>query len=151
MDIAKPVSTPLCASTPLNLQGGSALDNPIEYRTLVGSLQYLALTRPDVSFSVTKLSQFMHQPTYDHWSAAKRVLRYLAGTANKGIFLRRDNKLNLHAFSDADWARNKDDYTSTSAHIVFLGQHPVSWSSKKLKGVARSSTKVEYRSVATTA
>eukprot|EP00261_Vitis_vinifera_P035295 XP_019076538.1 PREDICTED: uncharacterized protein LOC109122884 [Vitis vinifera] len=59
-----------------------------------------------------------------------------------------DGNLTLH--SDVDWARNKDDYTSTSAHIVYLGRHPISWSSKKQHIVARSSIEVEYRSVAAT-
>lgn len=61
-----------------------------------------SLTRPDISFAVEKLSQYMHQPTFEHWNAAKRVLCYLAGTANAGIFLRRSNTLSLHAVSDAD-------------------------------------------------
>ncbi|KAL1200883.1 Retrovirus-related Pol polyprotein from transposon RE2 [Cardamine amara subsp. amara] len=151
MDTAKPAPTLMCSSTPLTRHGGTLLDNPKEYRTVVGSLQYLSLTRPDISFAVGKLSQYMHQPTSEHWTAAKRVLRYLAGTANAGIFLRRSNNLALHAFSDADWGGNKDNYFSIGAYVVFLGQHPVAWSSKKQKGIARSSTEAEYRSVANTA
>ena len=67
-----------------------------------------------------------------------------------GLFLHKANTLSLHAFSYADWAGNKDDYTSTSAYIVYLGRHPLSWSSKKQRTVARSSIKAEYRSVAAT-
>ena len=93
----------------------------------------------------------MHKLTTDHWSAAKRLLRYLCGTLNHGIILRHDSPIALHAFSDADWGGNKDNFTSTGAFIVYLGSNPISWSSKKQRTVARSSTEVEYRSVASTA
>lgn len=148
---AKPVATPLPTHPKLTLNSGQPLTDPHEYRQLVGSLQYLALTRPDISYAVNRLSQFMHKPTSDHWQALKRVLRYLSGTLTHGIFLRRDNSTNLHAFSDADWAGDSDDYVSTNAYIVYIGSHPVSWTSKKQQGVARSSTEAEYRAVANTA
>nr|CAN73909.1 hypothetical protein VITISV_029162 [Vitis vinifera] len=111
----------------------------------------LSLTRPDIAYTVNKLCQFMHQPTSDHWNAVKRLLRYLCGTLDHSITLRRTSPLAFHAFSDSDWAGNKDDFTSTSAYIIYLGHNPISWSSKKQRTVARSSTEVEYRSVASTA
>lgn len=81
----------------------------------------------------------------------KRILCYLCGTHDQGILLHRKSPLSLHAFSDAYWAGNKDDYTSTSACIVYLGRNPISWSSKKQSTVARSSMEAEYQSVAATA
>lgn len=93
----------------------------------------------------------MHRPTNDHWTAVKRILRYLSGTQTQGVFYHATNNPSLHAFTDADWAGNKDDYTSTGAYIVYIGCHPVAWSSKKQTGVARSSTEAEYRSLANTA
>ena len=68
----------------------------------------------------------------------------------EGVLLYRDSRLSLHAFSDADWAGNKDDFSSTSAYIVYLGRNPISWSSKKQQTIARSSAEAEYRSVAAT-
>ena len=126
---AKPVLTPLPTSPPITLHTGSPLRDPSEYRAIVGSLQYLLLTRPDIAFAVNKLSQFMHKPTSDHWLLVKRLLRYLCGSVNEGILLYRDSPQSLHAFSDAqlhafsdaDWAGNKYDFTSTSANIVYLG------------------------------
>lgn len=147
---AKPVTTPMATHPKLTLASGTTMLDPTEYRKVVGSLQYLSLTRPDISYAVNRLSQFMHQPTSEHWLAVKRLLRYLAGTASHGIFFHRNNNNSLHAFSDADWAGDMDNYVSTHANIVYIGKNLVSWSSKKQKGVARSSTEAEYRSVANT-
>lgn len=150
MEHAKPVATPMSSTDSLT-QRGDPMPEPTLYRATVGSLQYLALTRPDISFAVNRLSQFMQKPTTAHWEAAKRVLRYLAGTVTHGIFFSSSTPLTLHAYSDADWGGDRDDYTSTGAYIVYLGKQPISWSSRKQKGVARSSTESEYRSVAVTA
>lgn len=151
MTNAKPVTTPMASSPKLHLHSGTSLSDPTQYRKLIGSLQYLQFTRLDIAFAVNKLSQFMHKPTEDHWQAAKRILRYLAGTPTHGIFFTANNKLVLHAYSDADWAGDSDDYISTNSFIVYLGHNPISWTSKKQNGVARSSTEAEYRAVANTA
>ena len=141
----------MASSPKLSLRSGTPLTEPHEYRKIVGSLQYLALTIPDISYAVNRLSQFMHQPTTDHWQAVKRVLRYLSGTLHHGIFLRKQHQPHLHAFSDADWAGDSDDYVSTNGYIIYLGSQPVSWTSRKQQGVARSSTEAEYRAVANAA
>ncbi|KAG7534176.1 Integrase catalytic core [Arabidopsis thaliana x Arabidopsis arenosa] len=148
---AKPVSTPMAPLPKLTLSSGTPLDDAAQFRMVLGSLQYLAFTRPDIAFVVNRLSQFMHRPTDLHWQAAKRILRYLAGTVSHGIFLRANTPMTLHAFSDADWAGDNHDYLSTNAYILYLGSSPIPWSSKKQKGVARSSTEAEYRAVANTA
>lgn len=150
MQDAKPVTTPM-ATTPKLTLAGEPHSTPTEYRTLIGSLQYLAFTRPDVAYAVNRLSQFMHGPTTDHWQAAKRILRYLSGTSSYGLYFRKGNPLTLHGFSDADWTGDLTNCVSTNAYIVYLGGQPIAWSSKKQKGVARSSTEAEYRVVAHTA
>ncbi|XP_013617835.1 PREDICTED: uncharacterized mitochondrial protein AtMg00810-like [Brassica oleracea var. oleracea] len=148
MTEAKQVSTPLPSSPKLTLASGIPLQDPSQYRSVVGSLQYLAFTRPDITYAVNRLSQFMHKPTDEHWQGAKRVLRYLAGTPSHGLFLQRHSPMTLHGFSDADWAGDTHDYVSTNAYVVYLGINPISWSSKKQNGGACSSTEAEYRAVA---
>jgi hypothetical protein len=147
---AKSVHTPLCMSTPLKLNDGSAPADSKLFRSIIGALQYITLTRPDLSFAINKLSQFMHQPTQVHFQQLKRVLRYLKLTINHGLKLAKPSHLKLQAFTDADWGGNYDDKTSTSAYIIYFGGNPVSWLSKRQKTVARSSTEVEYRSAANT-
>ena len=72
------------------------------------------------------------------------------GTLSHEIYLRKQSQAPLHAFSDADWAGDSDDYVSTNGYIVYLGSHSISWTSRKQKGVARSWTEAEYRAVAHT-
>ena len=143
--------TPLSTSGSFTLSDGSPPTDPTQYRSLIGAMQYLSLTRPDIAYPVNKLAQFMHAPTQVHWTAAKRLLRYLKNTIYHGLHLRRGLHTSLIAYSDADWAGNRDDYSSTSAYIIFLGANPISWCSKKQRTVARSSTEAEYRAVAATA
>lgn len=147
---AKPVSTPMVTHPPLTLSDGIPLPSPTEYRALVGSLQYLSLTRLDVAFVVNRLSQFMHKPSDIHWAALKRLLHYLKGTSDHGITPHRNSPPRLHTYSDADWAGDRDSYVSTTGYIVYLGRNPLSWSSKKQQSLARSSIEAEFRAVAST-
>uniref|UniRef100_A0A2N9GCF6 Integrase catalytic domain-containing protein n=1 Tax=Fagus sylvatica TaxID=28930 RepID=A0A2N9GCF6_FAGSY len=150
MDGAKDVQTPQSTSITLKLQDGSSLTDATTYRQVIGALQYLSFTRPDIAFSVNKLAQFMHQPTATHWTAAKRILRYLKHTIHHGLHLTRTNSSTLQAYSDADWAGNFDDRSSTTAYLIFLGNNLISWSTRKQRAIARSSTEAEYRALAAT-
>ena len=95
----------------LSLTDGSPLgpDDCTNYSRIVGGLQYLTLTRPDLSFSVNKVCQYLHAPTTAHWTAVKRILRYVKGTINIGLTFQRSSSSLLSAFSDADWAGCLDD------------------------------------------
>ncbi|GKE96553.1 transposable element [Tanacetum coccineum] len=148
MDVANEVVTPLDSSATLSLVDGSPLVDATPYRRLVGSLQYLAITRPDVSFAVNKLSQFMHAPTQLHWQSLKRVLWYLKGTIHLGLFLKRGLPLGLTVFSDSDWGGIHDGGRSTTAYVLYLGSNIISWRSARQKSVLRSSTEAEYKAVA---
>ncbi|CAA7021876.1 unnamed protein product [Microthlaspi erraticum] len=141
---AKPVTTPMAVYRKLSLHSGTRLSDPSEYRAIVESLQYMSFTRLDLSYAVSKLSQFMYAPTTEHWLAVKRLLWYLAGTPNHGIFLKKGNNSTLHVYSDADWGGDIDNYGSTNGYIVYLESHRLSWSTKKVQGIAWSSTEAEY-------
>lgn len=105
----------------------------------------MTATRPDLAYGVNLISRFVSSPTTMHWLAAKRILRYLKGTTDLGIFYRRGKgELKLIAFTDSDYAGDLDDRRSTSGFVFMLGSGAVSWSSKKQSVVALSTTEAEY-------
>jgi histone deacetylase 1/2 len=146
----KAVTTPLATSEKLSITDGVKLssEDATKYRSVVGALQYLTLTRPDISFSVNKVCQFLHEPTTTHWSAVKRILRYVQGSSNLGLKFRPSRSMMVSAFSDADWAGCPDDQRSTGGFAVFLGPNLISWCAKKQATVSRSSTEAEYKALA---
>lgn len=145
------ISTPMASTTRLSKTGSTPVGQPHRYRSLVGALQYITLTRPEIAYSVNKVCQFLSAPLDTHWSAVKRILRYLSGTISHGLLLQPASTsfpLSLRAYSDSDWGSDPDDRRSTSGSCIFLGPNLVSWSSKKQPLVARSSAKAEYRGLA---
>ncbi|XP_019189498.1 PREDICTED: uncharacterized protein LOC109183925 [Ipomoea nil] len=101
MDGAKPVSTPMSKDVVLPTAGSVEVLDVTQFRKLVGLLQYLSITCPDIAYAVNRLSQFMHAPGAVHWQAAKHLLRYLKGTCHYGLVLRRSTGLQLTAFVDS--------------------------------------------------
>jgi histone deacetylase 1/2 len=150
MRVCKAAPTPLSVSDPLSLMDGDPLgpDDSTNYRSIVGGLQYLTLTRPDIAFSVNKVCQFLHAPTTVHWTAVKRILRYVKDTVDIGITFQPSSSTLLSGFSDADWAGCLDDRRSTGGFAIFVGPNLVSWSARKQATVSRSSTEAEYKALA---
>ena len=121
----------------------------IPYKSLVGSLMHASVsTRPDISYSTNFVAQYLSNPSKKHWSAAKRILRYLKGTRDLGLLYKRSQQnLILHGYSDADWAGNVDTRRSTTGYCFLLGNCVVSWTSRKQQSVALSSTESEYMAI----
>ncbi|GJZ63287.1 retrovirus-related pol polyprotein from transposon TNT 1-94 [Tanacetum coccineum] len=151
MDGAKPVLTQLCSSETLKLDDGTPRVDPSPYRKLVGSLQYLAFTKMNISFAINKLSQFMHDQSQTHWQVLKHLLRCLKRTLYYGLFLTRKSPMELTAFSDLDWGGVSTTGRSTTAYILYLGLKIISWKSAKHKSVSCSSTEAEYKALANAA
>jgi histone deacetylase 1/2 len=146
----KPVNTPISTTEKLSAFEGDKLgpDDSSKYRSIVGALQYVTLTRPDISFSVNKVCQYLNSPSTTHMTAVKRILRYLHYTQQVGLRIRKSRSTLVSAFSDADWAGSLEGRRSTGGFAVFLGSNLISWSARKQATVSRSSTEAEYKAVA---
>jgi len=125
------------------------MNDPSMFRSVFGALQYVLITRPELSYAVNKVCQFMHSPQDHYWQAVKRILRYLAGTRTHGLILHPNPSPTICAFSDADWGNDVDDCKSTIGYCVYYGRNLIAWSSRKQRVVSRSSIEAEYRSIAT--
>ena len=144
---AKPCSFPMAPGLHLTREG-ELFEDSERYRRLVGKLNYLTVTRPDIAHSVSVVSQYMSSPTVDNWVAVEHILCYLKGASRRGILYSNHGHNRVECFIDADWARSKEDRRSTSGYCVFVGGNLVSWKSKKQGVVSRSSAESEYRVMA---
>lgn len=123
----KPSAVPMDPLKRLQLDSGKVMDDPSKYRRLIGRLLYLCITRPDITFAVHKLSQFVSKPCEDHWQVAEKILRYLKGTPGHGLFYSSSNKPTVSIFSDADWASCPDTRKLMTGYCLFLGSSLISW------------------------
>lgn len=150
MEESKTVATPLDPNVKLSNSSKPETQEEIEkmktkpYRELIGGLIYMAnTTRPDIAFATSTLSRFCNNPGEIHWKAAKRVLRYIKGTINRGITYVKSEEP-LTAFVDADWGGDIDDRRSYTGEVFMLANGPISWGAHKQKSVALSTMEAEY-------
>lgn len=136
--------TPMNINEKLQREDGTEQADARIYRSLVGGLNYLTHTRPDIAFSVSVVSRYMHNPTKQHFGAAKKILRYVAGTVDYGVWYSNSSTFKLTSFTDSDFGGSLDNRKSTSGNCFSFGSGVVTWSSKKQETVALSSSEAEY-------
>ncbi|KAJ9562289.1 hypothetical protein OSB04_007449 [Centaurea solstitialis] len=144
MDTSSVAKTPMALGT---LIGADPKGKPVDqkiYRAIIGSLLYLTASRPDIMFATCFCARFQANPKESHMMAVKRILRYLKGTPNRGLWYPKESGFELVAFSDADHGGCQLDRKSTSGHVQFLGDKLVSWGSKKQHCVSTSTAEAEY-------
>lgn len=144
------VLNPIVPGCKLKKEEGVPVDETL-FKSLVGCLMYITTTRPDMQFVVSYISRFMSKPTEVHLAAAKRVLRYLQGTIDYGIWYKKGGKGRMEVFTDSDFAGDLNDRKSTSGYLMLWDGAAVTWSSKKQNVVALSSTEAEYIAAASCA
>ncbi|XP_026459500.1 uncharacterized protein LOC113360178 [Papaver somniferum] len=147
---SKVVDAPLEMNVKFSPTDGNDLSNPTLYLQLVGSLNYLTITRPDISYVVHVVSQFMAAPRTSHFAAVLRILRYVKGTLYQALHFSSTSDLRLRAYTDSDWARDITDRQLKTCYFLFLGNSLISWRSIKQTVVSHSSVEAEYRAMAHT-
>lgn len=146
MQDAKSVITPVDTGTKLvkAVEDDEMFDRTV-YQSAVGSLLYLSTgTRPDIAFAVGNVARFSANPTKRHWAGVKRIMRYLKGTSDLGLYYSNSADEDLVGYSDSDWASDVDDRRSVSGYMFKLCGAPISWRSKKQTSVALSTAEAEY-------
>ena len=146
----KPATIPMDPNLKLSQDDGDLIEDPTSYRRLIGKLLYLTITRPDLSYSVNRLNQFLAAPRKPHLQVVFRILQYIKRTPGQGLFFSSNSKVQLKAFADSDWASCPDTRRFIFGFCVFLGTSLISWKSKKQPIVSRSSAEAEYQSMANT-
>ena len=152
MESANPVNTPIDPSTKLvkTTEDIDIVDQRL-YQSVVGSLLYLSTgTRPDITYALSNVAKFCANPNKQHWTAIKRIMRYLKGTLHVGLLYSKDGSKDCIGYSDADWAGDLDDHKSTSGYMFQICGAAVSWRSKQTC-VALSTAEAEYMALASAA
>ncbi|GKB84868.1 retrovirus-related pol polyprotein from transposon TNT 1-94 [Tanacetum coccineum] len=144
MESCDPVDTPMVEKSKLDEDTQGKAVDPTHYRGMVGTLMYLTSSRPDLVYAICICARYQARPTKKHLHAVKRIFRYLRGTVNRGLWYPKDSFIALTAFVDVDHMGCQDTRRSTSGSMQMLGDRLVSWSSKRQKSVAISSTKAKY-------
>ncbi|XP_057529744.1 uncharacterized mitochondrial protein AtMg00810-like [Amaranthus tricolor] len=140
--------TPLPLNLKLQTNDSPLYSNPALYRSFIGKLNFLTNTRPDPSFSIQALSQFMQNPTQNHFKALTHTLNYVVATSGKGILLKDSDSLKLQAYFDSDWGACLDTQRFVTGCVILFGNSPINWKSKKQCTVSKSSSEAKYRAMA---
>ncbi|KAK6160404.1 hypothetical protein DH2020_003785 [Rehmannia glutinosa] len=122
---------------------GKAVDQT-RYRALIGSLLYITASRPDITFAVGVCARFQSAPKESHMTAAKRILRYLKGYPEVGLWYPKEGGFKLIGYVDSNYANDKDNRKSTTSYVFTLGGSCISWKSQLQHIVALSTTESEY-------
>ncbi|WZZ78367.1 hypothetical protein YC2023_098939 [Brassica napus] len=117
------------------IEDSKPFHDPKLYRKLVGKLIYLTITRPDICFAVNQVSQHMQLPKEHHWRMVERLLMYLNGSPDQGVWMGCNGSTEVVGYCDADWAGDRADRRSTTGYYTFIGGNLVTWKSKKQKVV----------------
>jgi hypothetical protein len=141
---AKGISTPMGTNGSLDSDTSGNMVEQKMYRSMIGSLLCVTISRPDVMFSVCTCARFQASPRESHLKATKRILRYLKYTQIVGLWYPKGAKFELIGYSDSNYAGCKVERRSTSGTCQLLGRSLISWSSKKQNSVALSITEAEY-------
>ncbi|KAE8660144.1 hypothetical protein F3Y22_tig00116958pilonHSYRG00159 [Hibiscus syriacus] len=141
----KSTSTPMEPNIKMCAHEGKDLEDATMYRQLVGSLIYLTLTRPDISYAVGVMSWYMQNPKKPHLEAVRRILRYVKNTIDYGLLYKKGEDCKLVGYCDADYAGDHDTRRSTTGYVFKLGSGTISWCSKRQSTISLSTTEAEYR------
>jgi len=142
------VNNPIVPGTRLSKNDAGTKVDATLFKQVVDSLMYLTATRPDLMFGVSLINRFMSNSTKSHWFIAKRILKYLNGTTELGIYYKKGENTKIVAYSDIDFVRDIDDRRSASGFVFLFGSGVVSWSSKKQPVATLSTTEAKYIVVA---
>ncbi|KAD2805483.1 hypothetical protein E3N88_38860 [Mikania micrantha] len=144
MPDSKPISTPIQPNHGIEPDIKGEIIDPTLYREIIGSLMYLTASRPDIVFATSICARYLSKPKLSHLIAVKRILRYLKGTPDTGLWYPKDDNFSFNAYSDSDYGGCKTDAKSTTGGAQFLGERLVSWQCKKQTYVATSTCEAEY-------
>ena len=134
----------MSSSTKLNVDFSEVEVSPTLYRSIIRSLLYLTASRLDIAFSIGVCARYQAAPKESHLTAVKRIIQYINGTPDYGLWYSKDSNACLAGYSDADWAGSVDDRKSTSGGCFYLGNNVVSWMSKKQNSMSLSTAEAEY-------
>ncbi|GJU98358.1 hypothetical protein Tco_1327629 [Tanacetum coccineum] len=144
MESSDPVDTPTVEKSKLDEDTQGKAVDPTHYRRMIGTFMYLTASRPDLTLAICMCDRYQAKPTEKHLHTVKKIFKYLRGTVNRGLLYPKDYSIALTAYADADHAGCQDTRRNTSGSMQLLGDLLVSWSSKRQKSAAISSTEAKY-------